>query len=52
MQAIYDRYNQAAVDELVTAAGWAIIDPHNNRQLAELAVADTGLGKVSDKFLI
>ncbi len=50
-QAIYEGYNQAAVDEVVTAAGWAVVNPHNNQQLAELAVADTGLGKVSDKFL-
>ena len=50
-QSIYDGYDQAAVDEVVTAAGWAIVNPHNNQQLAELAVADTGLGKVSDKLI-
>ncbi len=50
-QAIYDAYDQVAVDEVVTAAGWAVVQPDNNRQLSELAVADTGLGKVADKFL-
>ena len=50
-QAIYETYDQAAVDEVVTAAGWAIVDSDNNQELAELAVADTGLGKAADKFL-
>jgi sulfoacetaldehyde dehydrogenase len=43
-------YNQARVDELVAAAGWAIIEPGRNRELAELAVLDTGIGNVDDKF--
>jgi sulfoacetaldehyde dehydrogenase len=46
----YERYDQAQVDEVVTAAGWAIVKPENNRRLAELAVADTGLGNVADKI--
>jgi sulfoacetaldehyde dehydrogenase len=33
----------------VAAAGWAIIEPARNRELAELAVAETGIGKVEDK---
>jgi sulfoacetaldehyde dehydrogenase len=37
------------VDELVAAAGWAIIEPARNRELAELAVLDTGIGNVEDK---
>ena len=37
-------------DLLVAAAGWAIMEPSRNRILAELAVADTGLGNVADKF--
>ena len=37
------------IDELVAAAGWAIIEPARNRELAELAVADTGVGNVDDK---
>ena len=48
-QAIYERYTQEQVDEVVTAAGWAIMKPENNRVLAEMAVRDTGLGNVDDK---
>jgi sulfoacetaldehyde dehydrogenase len=48
-QRIADDYDQARVDELVAAAGWAILEPSRNRELAELAVADTGIGKVEDK---
>jgi sulfoacetaldehyde dehydrogenase len=49
-QARYERHSQAEVDEVVSAAGWAIVKPENNRRLAELAVADTGLGNVADKI--
>jgi sulfoacetaldehyde dehydrogenase len=49
-QTRYERYNQAEVDEVVTAAGWAIVKPENNRRLAEQAVQDTGLGNVPDKI--
>ncbi len=49
-QQVADGYDQARVDELVTAAGWAIIEPGRNRELAELAVADTGVGDVADKL--
>jgi sulfoacetaldehyde dehydrogenase len=49
-QAVADGYDQARVDELVAAAGWAILDPARNRELAELAVADTGIGNVDDKI--
>ncbi|MEP7058232.1 MAG: aldehyde dehydrogenase family protein [Caldimonas sp.] len=49
-QRIADGYDQARVDELVAAAGWAIIEPARNRALAELAVADTGIGNVADKI--
>ena len=48
-QRIADGYDQARIDELVTAAGWAIIEPSRNRELAELAVADTSIGNVEDK---
>lgn len=48
-QHIANGYDQARVDELVAAAGWAIIEPTRNRALAELAVADTGIGNVEDK---
>src|SRR4051812_2687188 len=49
-QAIYARYDQAALDEVVAAAGWAIMEPSRNRTLAEIAVRDTGLGNVRDKI--
>ena len=49
-QSVADAYDQARVDELVAAAGWAIIEPARNRELAELAVADTGIGNVDDKI--
>ena len=42
-------YDQARLDELVAAAGWAIMAPERNRALAEIAVRDTGLGSVEDK---
>ncbi len=48
-QAIANEYDQQRVDELVAAAGWAIIEPARNRELAELAVTDTGIGNVDDK---
>lgn len=48
-QRVAEGYDQARVDELVSAAGWAIIEPQRNRELAELAVADTGIGNVEDK---
>ncbi|WP_415921922.1 acylating sulfoacetaldehyde dehydrogenase [Tateyamaria sp. SN6-1] len=40
-----ERYDRAA-----QAAGWAIMEPGRNRQLAELAVETTGLGNVADKI--
>ena len=49
-QRIADAYDQARVDELVAAAAWAIVEPQRNRELAELAVADTGIGDVDDKM--
>jgi sulfoacetaldehyde dehydrogenase len=48
-QRVFEQYDQAQVDEVVTAAGWAIVEPARNRALAERAVADTGLGNVADK---
>ena len=50
-QAIVDGYGQARIDELVAAAGWAILEPGRNRLLADLAVRDTGIGDVEDKVL-
>jgi sulfoacetaldehyde dehydrogenase len=48
-QRIYETWSQTQVDTVVVAAGWAIIEPARNRELAELAVADTGVGNVEDK---
>jgi sulfoacetaldehyde dehydrogenase len=48
-QRAYESYTQEQVDEVVTAAGWAIVEPRRNRVLAELAVSSTGLGNVPDK---
>src|SRR6186713_1912906 len=50
-QRIAEGYDQARIDELVAAAGWAIIEPARNRALAELAVDVTGIGNVPDKIL-
>jgi len=49
-QAEFASFDQAAVDQVVLAAGWAIMEPKRNRSLAELAVTDTGLGEVNDKI--
>jgi sulfoacetaldehyde dehydrogenase len=45
----FERWPQERVDEAVLACGWAIMQPRNNRELAEIAVRDTGLGDVGDK---
>ncbi len=49
-QRVADSYDQARVDEIVTAVAWAIMEPARNRELAELAVRDTGIGRVDDKI--
>ena len=41
---------QARIDEAVTALAWSIYQPENAKALAELAVANTGLGNVADKI--
>ncbi len=46
----YERFDQRRVDEVVLAVGWAIMEPARNRELAELAVADTGIGDIDDKI--
>ncbi len=48
-QRLYETWSQEEVDTAVVAAGWAIIEPARNRELAELAVADTGVGNIDDK---
>ena len=49
-QRSFETWTQAQVDEAVTAAAWAIVEPSRNRALAELSVRDTGLGDVDDKI--
>ncbi len=45
------RADQARIDELVTAVAWSLYKPENARRLAEMAVADTGIGNVDDKVI-
>jgi len=45
-----EHYDQKTVDLMVSSVAWAILEPSRNRALAELAVKDTGLGNVDDKF--
>jgi sulfoacetaldehyde dehydrogenase len=49
-QRTYEKYTQEQVDAAVVGCGWAIMEPTRNRLLAELAVADTGLGDAADKM--
>src|SRR3954447_8834159 len=48
---LFQNADQARVDEAVTALAWSLYNPSHARELAELAVADTGLGNVPDKIL-
>ncbi|HRP97061.1 MAG TPA: aldehyde dehydrogenase family protein [Rhodocyclaceae bacterium] len=50
-QRVFETWTQEQVDEVVTAAGWAIMHPERNRALAEMAVRDTGFGRVEDKVI-
>ena len=43
--------DQGRTDEAVTALAWSLYNPAHARELAELAVADTGLGNVPDKIV-
>lgn len=49
-QRAFEFAGQVALDTAAAAAAWAIMEPSRNRRLAELAVRDTGLGNVDDKF--
>ncbi|AFK61160.1 succinate-semialdehyde dehydrogenase (NAD(P)(+)) [Advenella kashmirensis WT001] len=49
-QSLFSTFDQQRIDQAVLAVGWAIMEPERNRQLAEQAVADTGLGNVPDKI--
>ena len=50
-QALFGTADQARTDEAVTAVAWSLYKPENAREIAEMAVADTGLGNVPDKIL-
>jgi len=43
--------DQARVDEAVVALAWSLYKPEHARELAKLAVEDTGLGNVADKII-
>jgi len=40
-QRAIDGWDQARIGELAVAAGWAIVEPSRNRDLAHLAARDT-----------
>ena len=42
---------QERADEAVRALAWSVFKPEHARELAELAVADTGLGNAPDKIV-
>lgn len=50
-QARFADADQARTDEAVRAVAWSLYNPDHARRLAELAVADTGLGNVPDKII-
>ena len=50
-QAVFAEADQARTDEAVRALAWSLDKPEHARELAELAVADTGLGNVADKII-
>ncbi len=45
----FTKRQPALFDRAAQAVAWALLHPERNRTLAELAVATTGLGNVSDK---
>ncbi len=47
----FENADQARVDEAVTALAWSIYEPGRAKQLAEMAVEDTGLGTVASKII-
>ncbi|MEP9349219.1 aldehyde dehydrogenase family protein [Xanthobacter sp. KR7-225] len=50
-QESFAEVSQERADEAVRALAWAIYEPGRARELAELAVEDTGLGNVPDKVV-
>jgi sulfoacetaldehyde dehydrogenase len=50
-QEIFAEADQARTDEAVRAIAWSLYKPEHAKELAELAVEDTGLGNVPDKII-
>ncbi|MBB5046908.1 sulfoacetaldehyde dehydrogenase [Rhodopseudomonas rhenobacensis] len=50
-QQAFAEADQARTDEAVRTLAWSLYKPEHARELAELAVADTGLGNVPDKIV-
>jgi len=50
-QAPFATATQEQADAAVRALAWSVYNPAHARELAELAVADTGLGNVADKIV-
>jgi sulfoacetaldehyde dehydrogenase len=50
-QSVFAEADQARADEAVRALAWSLYKAEHARELAELAVADTGLGNVPDKII-
>lgn len=50
-QGVAREWDQAAVDAVVAAVGWAGFQEANALALAERAVADTGMGRLTDKIV-
>lgn len=50
-QAVFETYDQQRIDDVVAAVAWAIYEPSRARELAELSVRATGLGRVDDKIV-
>lgn len=50
-QRLFADVDQAQADAAVRAIAWSLYKPEHAREVAELAVADTGLGNVADKII-
>ncbi len=50
-QGAFAEASQERADEAVRALAWSLYKPEHAREVAELAVADTGLGNVADKIV-
>ena len=42
--------SQELFDKACQAVAWVLMEPTRNEQLSNMAVAETGLGNVADKF--